>query len=88
MIKAVRQHTTYGLKEAKELVESAPCIIARNIERREAEVLITALHRAGAQADLIRQTEHTSGGRLARRRRRFFFHTKLDTGRRAAYDAP
>ena len=48
VIKAVREVTTLGLKEAKELVEAAPSAVKEGIGKDEAEEVKTKLERAGA----------------------------------------
>ena len=48
VIKAVRELTTLGLKEAKELVESAPVAIKEAINKDEAEDIKAKLEGAGA----------------------------------------
>jgi large subunit ribosomal protein L7/L12 len=48
VIKAVREVTTLGLKEAKELVESAPTAVKEAIGKDEAEQLKEKLESAGA----------------------------------------
>ncbi len=48
VIKAVRELTTLGLKEAKELVESAPVAIKEAINKDEAENIKAKLEGAGA----------------------------------------
>jgi large subunit ribosomal protein L7/L12 len=53
VIKAVREVTTLGLKEAKDLVESAPTNVKEGIEKAEAESIKTKLVDAGAVADLV-----------------------------------
>ena len=52
VIKAVRQVTTLGLKEAKELVESAPTAVKEGIGKDEADDLKSKLEAAGAKVDL------------------------------------
>ena len=52
VIKAVREVTTLGLKEAKDLVESAPVNVKEGIAKAEAEAVKTKLVEAGATADL------------------------------------
>ena len=52
VIKAVRAATGLGLKEAKTLVESAPCNIKENIAKADAEALQKALVDAGAEVEL------------------------------------
>ena len=48
LIKAVREVTTLGLKEAKELVESAPTNLKAGIAKDEADELKTKLEGVGA----------------------------------------
>jgi large subunit ribosomal protein L7/L12 len=48
VIKAVREVTTLGLKEAKELVESAPTAVKEGLGKDDAEELKTKLESAGA----------------------------------------
>lgn len=48
VIKAVREVTTLGLKEAKDLVESAPVAVKEAITKEEAEDLKSKLEGAGA----------------------------------------
>ena len=50
VIKAVREETTLGLKEAKELVESAPTAIKEGINKEAADALKEKLEGAGAVA--------------------------------------
>lgn len=52
VIKAVRAITGLGLKEAKELVDSAPSPIKENIEKAEAEELQKQLEEAGAGVEI------------------------------------
>ena len=52
VIKAVRAATGLGLKEAKTLVESAPCNVKENIAKADAEPLQKALVDAGAEVEL------------------------------------
>ncbi|EFY06667.1 50S ribosomal protein L7/L12 [Succinatimonas hippei] len=52
VIKAVRTATGLGLKEAKDLVESAPAKIKEALPKEEAEALKKALEDAGAKASL------------------------------------
>jgi len=49
VIKAVRALTSLGLKEAKELVESAPATIKEAAAKAEAEDMKKALEEAGAK---------------------------------------
>jgi large subunit ribosomal protein L7/L12 len=52
VIKAVRSITGLGLKEAKDLVESAPVPIKEGAEKGEAEELKKKLEEAGASVEL------------------------------------
>jgi large subunit ribosomal protein L7/L12 len=52
VIKVVRSATGLGLKEAKELVESAPKAIKEALPKDEAEALKTKLEEAGAKAEI------------------------------------
>ncbi len=49
VIKAVREVTTLGLKEAKELVESAPTMVKEAVSKEEAEQVKEKLEGAGAK---------------------------------------
>jgi len=51
-IKEVRAITGLGLKEAKELVESAPKAVKEGLEKKEAEEILKKLEAAGAKAEL------------------------------------
>ena len=53
VIKAVREVTTLGLKEAKDLVESAPVNVKEGVAKAEAEGVVAKLKEAGATADLV-----------------------------------
>ncbi len=52
VIKVVRQVTALGLKEAKELVDSAPSKIKEGLSKDEAEELKKQLEEAGAKVAL------------------------------------
>ncbi|MBE1288014.1 50S ribosomal protein L7/L12 [Alteromonas sp. LMIT006] len=52
VIKAVRGATGLGLKEAKELVESAPKAIKEGVSKEEAEELANTLKEAGAEVEV------------------------------------
>lgn len=52
VIKAVREATGLGLKEAKELVDGAPKPVKENIGKAEAEDLKKKLEEAGATVEL------------------------------------
>ena len=52
VIKAVRDATGLGLKEAKELVESAPKVVKEGLSKADAETLQKALEEVGAKVTL------------------------------------
>lgn len=52
VIKAVREITGLGLKEAKELVEGAPCPVQEGVAKDKAEEIKTTLEEAGAAVTL------------------------------------
>ncbi len=52
VIKAVREVTSLGLKEAKELVESAPTKIKEGVSKEEAEEIKKKFEDAGAQVEI------------------------------------
>ena len=52
VIKAVREVTGLGLKEAKELVESAPCNVKEGINKDEAAEIAKKLSEAGAAIEI------------------------------------
>ena len=52
VIKAVREVTTLGLKEAKDMVESAPANVKEGISKADAEAVLKKLQEAGATAEL------------------------------------
>jgi large subunit ribosomal protein L7/L12 len=52
VIKVVREVTSLGLKEAKELVESAPAKVKEGINREEAEEIKKKFEEAGAQMEI------------------------------------
>jgi large subunit ribosomal protein L7/L12 len=52
VIKAVREVTSLGLKEAKELVESAPCAVKESVSKDEAEEVKKKFEAAGAQIEI------------------------------------
>ena len=52
VIKAVRGITGLGLKEAKAMVESAPCAVKEGVEKAEGEDVVKQLTEAGAAAEL------------------------------------
>jgi len=52
VIKAVREITGLGLKEAKDLVESAPAAVKEGIEQAEADELKKKLEEVGASVEI------------------------------------
>ena len=52
VIKVVREVTSLGLKEAKDLVESAPAKVKEGINKEEAEVVKKKFEEAGAQMEI------------------------------------
>lgn len=52
VIKAVRGATGLGLKEAKDLVESAPATLKEGVSKDDAEALKKALEEAGAEVEV------------------------------------
>ena len=52
VIKAVREATGLGLKEAKAVVDEAPKAVKENVSKEEAEALKKALEAAGAEVQL------------------------------------
>ena len=53
VIKAVRELTSLGLKEAKDLVEAAPKPIKEGVTKDEANAAAAKLREAGAVVDLV-----------------------------------
>ena len=53
VIKAVRSATSLGLKEAKDLVESAPVAVREGVGREEADNVKKELEEAGAVVELV-----------------------------------
>ncbi len=52
VIKAVREVTSLGLKEAKDLVEAAPKAIKEGIAKEEAEAIKKKFEEAGATVEI------------------------------------
>jgi len=52
VIKAVREVTSLGLKDAKDLVESAPATVKEGVSKDEAEEIKKKFEEAGAQVEL------------------------------------
>lgn len=52
VVKVVKELTGLGLKEAKEMVDSAPKEIKENVSKEEADALKSKLEEAGAEVEL------------------------------------
>ena len=52
VIKAVREVTTLGLKEAKDLVEATPATVKEAIGKADAEAVVKKLQEAGATVEM------------------------------------
>jgi len=52
VIKAVREVTSLGLKEAKDLVDGAPKAVKEGVAKAEAEAVLKKLLDAGAKAEI------------------------------------
>jgi len=53
VIKAVREVTSLGLKEAKDLVESAPAKVKEGVSKEEAEQVKKKFEEAGAKVKIV-----------------------------------
>ena len=52
LFKVVRELTSLGLKEAKDLVDAAPKIVKAGVAKSEAEEMKKKLEEAGAKAEV------------------------------------
>jgi len=52
VVKLVKELTSLGLKEAKELVDSAPKAVKEGVSKDEAEALKASLEEAGAEVEV------------------------------------
>ena len=52
VVKKIKELTSVGLKEAKELVDSAPTTVKEGVSKEEAEALKTQLEEEGAEVEL------------------------------------
>lgn len=52
VVKAVKESTGLGLKESKELVDSAPCMIKEKILKAECDIIKTTLENVGAIVEI------------------------------------
>ena len=52
VVKAVKEACGLGLKEAKDLVDAAPCVVKEGLAKNEAESMKKTLEEAGAEVEL------------------------------------
>ena len=52
VVKAVKEATGLGLKEAKDIVDKAPVAVKEKVSKAEAEALTAALEEAGAEVEI------------------------------------
>ena len=52
VVKAVKEATGLGLKEAKDIVDKAPVAVKERVSKAEAEALKAALEEAGAEVEI------------------------------------
>ena len=52
VVKAVKENTGLGLKEAKEIVDKAPATVKEKLSKADAEALKANLEEAGAEVEL------------------------------------
>ena len=52
VVKAVKENTGLGLKEAKDIVDKAPAAVKEKISKADAEALKAKLEEAGAEVEL------------------------------------
>ncbi len=52
VVKAVKEQTGLGLKEAKDIVDAAPATVKEGLDKATAEALKKALEEAGAEVEL------------------------------------
>ena len=52
VVKAVKEATGLGLKEAKDIVDKAPVSVKEKVSKAEAEALKAALEEAGAEVEI------------------------------------
>src|SRR6202022_771230 len=58
VIKAVRELTQLGLKEAKDLVDAAPKPVLENVSKADAEKAVARLKEAGATAEIKKASNY------------------------------
>ena len=61
ILKVVRTLTGLGLKEAKDIVDSAPKAVKEGVSKEEAEGIQKALEEAGAEVELKQFLKHLKG---------------------------
>lgn len=82
VIKVVRQYTTLGLKDAKDLVEAPkPKLIRDGLSRKDAEALVAALAAVGASAEVHpkKAAAHGSPHAVAPSKTEATFEVKLES---------
>jgi large subunit ribosomal protein L7/L12 len=52
VVKLVKELTSLGLKEAKELIDAAPKVLKEGVSKDEAEALKAQLEQAGAEVEI------------------------------------
>lgn len=52
VVKAAKEALGVGLKEAKDLVDGAPCTVKEGVDKATAEAIKTALEGAGAEVEI------------------------------------
>ena len=52
VVKAVKEQTGLGLKEAKDIVDAAPATVKEGLDKASAEALMKALEEVGAEVEL------------------------------------
>lgn len=52
VIKAIREITNLGLKEAKDFIEAIPKIVAENVPQDKADIIVKKLKDAGAEVEI------------------------------------
>lgn len=52
VVKLVKELTSLGLKEAKELIDAAPKVLKEGVSKDEAEALKSQLEQAGAEVEI------------------------------------
>lgn len=58
IIKVIRESTGLGLKEAKELVDNAPCVVRTGLDKNEADIIAQNLVNEGAKVSVAKDSEN------------------------------